>query len=256
MTPSLNLWLIPVLPLAGAAINGFLGKKSSRTAVSTVGLVFLRRGVRLGAVGCHARLVDRPSLPGISGPLDPLRQFQRRLRFISRSTLAGHAAGRHRSGIPHPHLFRRLHVGRPQLLPLLRLPEPVHVFHADAGAGQQLPADVHRLGGRGPGVVSADRVLVHERFGGIGGKESVHRQPHRRLRIPDRTLPDHSAFRLAGLHEGIRLRRASPRRSGNRDSAHHSRNSADGGRLRQSRRRFRSTSGCPTPWKARRRFRR
>jgi NADH-quinone oxidoreductase subunit L len=42
MNPNLNLslWLIPVLPLAGAAINGFLGKKSSRTAVSTVGLVF------------------------------------------------------------------------------------------------------------------------------------------------------------------------------------------------------------------------
>jgi len=40
MTPSLNLWLIPVLPLAGAAINGFLGKKSSRTAVSVIGLFF------------------------------------------------------------------------------------------------------------------------------------------------------------------------------------------------------------------------
>ena len=40
MMSSLNLWLIPVLPLAGAAINGFFGKKSSRTAVTTVGLVF------------------------------------------------------------------------------------------------------------------------------------------------------------------------------------------------------------------------
>jgi len=40
MTSSLNLWLIPVLPLAGAAINGLLGKKSSRTAVSVVGLFF------------------------------------------------------------------------------------------------------------------------------------------------------------------------------------------------------------------------
>jgi NADH-quinone oxidoreductase subunit L len=40
MTSSLNLWLIPVLPLAGAAINGFLGKKSSRTAVSIIGLFF------------------------------------------------------------------------------------------------------------------------------------------------------------------------------------------------------------------------
>jgi len=40
MTPDLSLWLIPTLPLAGAAINGFLGKKWSRTAVSVVGLFF------------------------------------------------------------------------------------------------------------------------------------------------------------------------------------------------------------------------
>ena len=40
MTSSLNLWLIPVLPLVGAAINGLLGKKFSRTAVSVVGLFF------------------------------------------------------------------------------------------------------------------------------------------------------------------------------------------------------------------------
>ena len=40
MTPQLNLWLIPILPLAGAAINGFWGKKSSRQAVTTIALVF------------------------------------------------------------------------------------------------------------------------------------------------------------------------------------------------------------------------
>jgi NADH-quinone oxidoreductase subunit L len=40
MTANLNLWLIPVLPLAGAAINGFLGKKSSRKAVTAVALFF------------------------------------------------------------------------------------------------------------------------------------------------------------------------------------------------------------------------
>jgi len=40
MMSNLNLWLIPSLPLAGAAINGFFGKKSSRRAVTTVGLVF------------------------------------------------------------------------------------------------------------------------------------------------------------------------------------------------------------------------
>jgi NADH-quinone oxidoreductase subunit L len=37
MTP---LWLIPVLPLAGAAINGLLGKRFSRQAVAAVALTF------------------------------------------------------------------------------------------------------------------------------------------------------------------------------------------------------------------------
>ncbi|MFY9908799.1 MAG: NADH-quinone oxidoreductase subunit L [Candidatus Sulfotelmatobacter sp.] len=40
MNPNLNLWLIPILPLAGAAINGFFGKRSSRRAVTTVALFF------------------------------------------------------------------------------------------------------------------------------------------------------------------------------------------------------------------------
>jgi NADH-quinone oxidoreductase subunit L len=40
MTPNLNLWLIPILPLAGAAINGLLGRRSSRQAVTTVALLF------------------------------------------------------------------------------------------------------------------------------------------------------------------------------------------------------------------------
>ena len=40
MTQNPYLWLIPVLPLAGAAINGFLGYRSSKKAVTTVALVF------------------------------------------------------------------------------------------------------------------------------------------------------------------------------------------------------------------------
>lgn len=38
--PNLYLWLIPLLPLAGAAINGLLGKRFSRSLVSTIALVF------------------------------------------------------------------------------------------------------------------------------------------------------------------------------------------------------------------------
>jgi len=40
LNPNLNLWVIPILPLAGAAINGFLGKKASRAGVTAVALFF------------------------------------------------------------------------------------------------------------------------------------------------------------------------------------------------------------------------
>ncbi|HVN21547.1 MAG TPA: NADH-quinone oxidoreductase subunit L [Dongiaceae bacterium] len=40
MTQNPYLWLIPTLPLAGAAINGFFGRRSSKTAVTTIALVF------------------------------------------------------------------------------------------------------------------------------------------------------------------------------------------------------------------------
>src|SRR5579863_8483250 len=38
--PNLYLWLIPLLPLAGAALNGFFGKRFSRGAVAAVALTF------------------------------------------------------------------------------------------------------------------------------------------------------------------------------------------------------------------------
>src|SRR6201987_4008290 len=40
MTPSLHLWLIPVMPLIGAAINGLVGRRFSRQTVSAVALSF------------------------------------------------------------------------------------------------------------------------------------------------------------------------------------------------------------------------
>jgi NADH-quinone oxidoreductase subunit L len=40
--PTLNplLWLIPIFPLAGAAINGFFGRQSSKKAITTIALTF------------------------------------------------------------------------------------------------------------------------------------------------------------------------------------------------------------------------
>jgi NADH-quinone oxidoreductase subunit L len=40
MTPDLQLWLIPVIPLVGAAVNGLLGRRFSRQTVAAVGLGF------------------------------------------------------------------------------------------------------------------------------------------------------------------------------------------------------------------------
>ncbi|MFZ3266744.1 MAG: NADH-quinone oxidoreductase subunit L [Terriglobales bacterium] len=40
MTPNPYLWLLPVLPLAGAAINGFWGRQSSKKAITAVALIF------------------------------------------------------------------------------------------------------------------------------------------------------------------------------------------------------------------------
>src|SRR5436190_6524039 len=40
MTPNLHLWVIPLLPLAGAAINGLVGKRFSRRTVAVVALGF------------------------------------------------------------------------------------------------------------------------------------------------------------------------------------------------------------------------
>ena len=40
MTSNLHLWLIPLLPLAGAAVNGLFGKRFSRQGVAAVALTF------------------------------------------------------------------------------------------------------------------------------------------------------------------------------------------------------------------------
>ena len=59
-----------------------------------------------------------------------------------------------------PHLLDRLHEGGHSVRALLRVPEPVPLLHADAGAGPLAAGALRRLGGRGPRVVPADRVLV------------------------------------------------------------------------------------------------
>ncbi len=81
--------------------------------------------------------------------------------------------------------------------------------------GANLPDDVRRVGGRRALLVPADRVLVLGPGERRRGQEGVHRQPHRRLRLPDRDVPAVREHRHARLHGSSRRgagarRRAAP----------------------------------------------
>ena len=52
MTKNLNLWVIPLLPLIGAAINGLLGRRFKNAMVSAVALLFTAASFGLGGLGC------------------------------------------------------------------------------------------------------------------------------------------------------------------------------------------------------------
>ncbi len=136
---------------------------------------------------------------------------------------------------------------------LLRLPEPVPLLHAAAGAGPLDAGAVRRLGRRRPGLVPADRLLVRRPRQRARRQEGLHRQPHRRRRLPARHVRALPGLRHAehGQHQlGVRHRRA-PRWCRPAWWA-----SCCSSAPPASRRRSRCTCGCPTRWPARRRCRR
>ena len=122
----------------------------------------------------------------------------------------------------------RLHGARRRLLPLLRLLEPVHVLHADPGAGGQLSAAVRGMGRRGAVQLPADRLLLPEAQRHHGGQQGVHRESHRRLRLLAGDFSDLHSIWLARLRN-----RAAGRGFQARRRAHHDWPAAAGGRLRK-----------------------
>ena len=66
--PNLHLWLIPLLPLIGAALNGLLGRNFSKRMVATIGLVFVAAAFLLSA-WASMQLMHLPSnqIPHIEG---------------------------------------------------------------------------------------------------------------------------------------------------------------------------------------------
>ena len=163
-----------------------LGKRGTAwLACGAVGAGVPVRGARGAAAGRAAGRASarspRPSTPGCgSATSRPTSSFLLDpLSAVMMLVVTG-------VGLPDPRLLRRLHGARPVVPALLPLPEPVHVRDAHAGARGQLPAHVRGLGGRRPVLVPADRLLVRAAVGRRGGEEGVHRQPHRRLRLPAR----------------------------------------------------------------------
>ena len=67
MMPNLHLWLIPILPLAGAAVNGIFGKRFSRQLVATIALGFCGAAF-LMALGIAAQFSSL-TLPHVDPPL-------------------------------------------------------------------------------------------------------------------------------------------------------------------------------------------
>ena len=151
----------------------------------------LRARLRRRGAALHALHVD----PG--GQLRDRRQLRRR-RADGRAADRGHD---HRHA--RPRLLDRLHGPRPGPLALLRLPQPVHVQHAAAGPGRQLPAALRGLGAGRPVELPADRLLVQPPHGGAGGQEGVPRQPRRRLRLRARHRCGLDDRRHAQLHGGL-----------------------------------------------------
>ena len=109
--------------------------------------------------------------------------------------------------------------------------------------------------GRRPLFVSADRLLVSEEVGVRRGQESVHRQSHRRLRVRAGRAAHLRALRHARFPGDRAVARAARAGDGVRDDLASSRCCCSSARP-ASPRRFRSSSGCRTPWRGRRRSRR
>ncbi len=97
MTPNLNLWLIPVLPLVGASINGLFGKRFSRQTVLAIALGF--SGAAFVMALWIAAQFSSLALPHVENPriLDTRWRFSGGLRVLPRSTFIGDVTRRHRA---------------------------------------------------------------------------------------------------------------------------------------------------------------
>ena len=186
-----NLWLIPALPFIGFLINGIFGRKLPKAVINVDRGTERCTLVRLGDEGfSDGRRPCRDACQRALFHLDQERRIPGWLGFCGRQADHDHADDRHRHRLSDSHLLHRLHGARRRLLPLLRLPESVHVLHAQPGAGGELSDPVRGLGRRRSVQLSADRLLFREEERDDRRQQGVHCEPHRRLWILAGDVPD------------------------------------------------------------------
>ena len=132
------------------------------------------------------------------------RRAGRRLGAPHRYADGGDAGGGEHRVVARAHLLDRLHGARSAQAALLRLSVVLHLRHADAGDGRQPRADVFRLGGRRPRLISSDRLLVSPALGECGRHQGLRRQPCRRLRLRARYFRRLLSLRLGQSRHDLR----------------------------------------------------
>ena len=170
------LWLVPAVPMVAAGVIALLKqpmrKLSSGLAIGSLGFSLL---VALAAFGhvlsgwSHGYAVREV----VNFTWIQVGDGAGRTGMGARSAGGRDAGDGHVCRAADLHLLDRLHGARRELHAVLLLPE--FVCGRDAGRGdcEQHSAAVHVLGTGGAHVVSADRVLVSEAFGGSGGEEGI-----------------------------------------------------------------------------------
>ena len=159
-----NLRLIPLLPFLGAALLMLFGRKWTRDTVFIVAALAPsapRASCRSTPSSRRCPTRGRRACTTWSWTWIATGDSPRRPRVPHGRAVGRDVPGHHVHRLPDPRVRGRLHGRRSRLRALLRLPEPVLRRDAGAGPRRQPAGDVHRLGGRRPLQLPADRLLVH-----------------------------------------------------------------------------------------------